>query len=77
MTKKISKMSREVDDGQRSDGSKREGRAERSEQHAEVLAKALDKFFTDARGRPSIGNLGTLRIAVEPTLQAWGYGKKD
>jgi hypothetical protein len=48
-----------------------------SVEHAEVLAKALDQFFADARGTPSVGDSAKLRQAVEPTLRALGYPKKE
>jgi hypothetical protein len=49
-------------------------RADTAERNAEVLAKALDRFLKDDHvlwGSPT----RDLRSAVEPTLQALGYGK--
>jgi hypothetical protein len=53
-------------------------RAVTAEQHAEVLAKALDQFLHSS---PipcyAYGSIQVLREAVEPTLQALGYPKEE
>jgi len=45
--------------------------------HADVLAKALDKFLSDRLVGNSMSQIYELRVAVEPTLQALGYGKGE
>jgi hypothetical protein len=48
--------------------------------HADVLAKALDRFFgyPAAHGRSTMEDrAGELREAVEPTLRALGYPKEE
>jgi hypothetical protein len=55
----------------------RESRAVTAEQHAEVLAKALDQFLLGGRPRGIGMAIVELRAAVEPTLQALGYRRGE
>lgn len=51
-------------------------RAEKAERQAEVLAKALDKFFTQD-ARMSYERADDLCEETEPTLRALGHGKGE
>lgn len=50
-------------------------RAEKAERHAEVLAEALDEFFAAMKPHRQEAPVYRLKLTVEPTLQALGYGK--
>jgi pyruvoyl-dependent arginine decarboxylase (PvlArgDC) len=50
-----------------------------AERHAEVLAKALDQFFSDSAGHEAVAlRTAYVRLAqrVKPTLRALGYPKE-